>query len=186
VRRLLAGKANVYRPMGRNGKGPANCGDTRTGLKGIETWLGTRHWDVIHFNWGLWDLCYRNPASTNQGNRDKEHGKLTATPEEYERNLETLVARLEKTGAKLIWASTTAVPPNEFGRFEGDDAKYNAVAARVMQRHGIPTDDLFAVTKSFGGKLSAAPGDVHYTDEGYERIAEAVSKSIAAVLPPKR
>jgi hypothetical protein len=52
VREGLKGKANVIRPN-------ANCGDTRHGLAQIETWLGDGKWQVIHFNWGLHDLCYR-------------------------------------------------------------------------------------------------------------------------------
>jgi len=40
VRRMLAGKANVVRPMRLDGRGPDNCGDTNIGLANIERWLG--------------------------------------------------------------------------------------------------------------------------------------------------
>ena len=123
VRSLMAGKANVFRPMNPSGKQPENCGDTPMGIKGLDKWLGDTRWDVIHFNWGLWDLCYRNPKVKTQGNRDKKNGTLSTTPEQYERNLETIVTQLEKTGAKLIWASTTLVPDGEVGRFVGDDVR---------------------------------------------------------------
>ncbi|OYV07591.1 MAG: SGNH/GDSL hydrolase family protein [Verrucomicrobiales bacterium VVV1] len=183
VRGNLGGKANLYRPM--NGRGPDNCGDTTIGLGKIDAWLGTQKWDVIHFNWGLWDLCYRNPASKTQGNRDKVGGKLSTTPEDYEKNLERLVTRLEATGAKLIWASTTVVPEGEEGRIVGDDANYNEVAARVMKKHNIATNDLFTLSKGFAGKLSTKAGDVHFTPEGYEKLAEQVSASIEKLLPEK-
>lgn len=183
VRQKLAGQANVYRPT--KGKGPENCGDTTIGLARIDTWLAGRKWDVIHFNWGLWDLCWRNPQSKNQGNRDKVGGKLSTTPEDYEKNLEQLVAKLEATGAKLIWASTTVVPEGEAGRFVGDDEKYNAIAARVMAKHKIPTDDLFALTKGFAGKFSKAAGDVHYTEEGSEKLAAQVAATVEKYLPKK-
>jgi hypothetical protein len=184
VRDRLRGKANVFRPM--NGQTPDNFGDTRVGLRKIDACLAKQTWSVIHFNWGLWDLCYRNPQSKTQGNRDKTHGTLSVPLADYERNLETLVARLERTGAKLIWASTTVVPENEAGRFVGDDEKYNDVAARVMHRHGIPTDDLCGLTKGFAGKFSKAPGDVHFTPEGYERIAAQVATAIETQLAVKR
>jgi len=177
VRKLLAGKANVLRPS-------ANCGDTKAGLKHLDEWLGTRKWDVIHFNWGLHDLAYRNPQAPGTGHLDKVHGTLSVPPKEYEKNLEQLVARLEKTGAKLIWASTTVVPENEAGRLVGDDKKYNDIAARVMQRHGIPTDDLYALTVSFKGALSAGPGNVHYNRAGYEKIGAQVAEAIEKALPP--
>lgn len=180
VREIMRGKANVYRPM--RAKGPDNCGDTVMGLKHIDAWLGTQKWNVIHFNWGLWDLCYRNPEAKNQGNRDKVAGKLSVTPEEYEKNLEKLVARLKATGATLVWANTTLVPEGEEGRFVGDDEKYNATAARVMEKAGIVTDDLFALTKGFAGKYSLKPGDVHYTQEGSEKIAGQVSSSVKQAL----
>lgn len=181
VREKLRGRANVFRPM--SGKGPDNFGDTRVGLRKLDAALAAqKKWDVIHFNWGLWDLCYRNPQAKTQGNRDKVGGTLSVPPADYERNLEQLVAKLEATGAKLIWASTTVVPENEVGRFVGDDEKYNAVAARVMAKHGIPTDDLFAVTKGFAGKFSLQPGDVHFTPEGYERIAAQVAAAVTQAL----
>ena len=181
VREKLTGKANVYRPM--NGKGPDNCGDTAIGVKKIDDWLGQQKWDVIHFNWGLWDLCYRNSQSKEQGNRDKIGGKVSTTPADYEKNLEQLVKRLEATGATLIWASTTVVPDGEVGRIVGDDEKYNAIAGRVMHKHGIATDDLFTLTKDFVGKFSTKAGDVHYTATGYEKIAVQVVETVETLLP---
>ena len=47
--RGLAGKANLHRP-------PQNCGPTIFGIERLESWLGSGHWDVIHFNFGLHDL----------------------------------------------------------------------------------------------------------------------------------
>ncbi|MFC7337446.1 SGNH/GDSL hydrolase family protein [Haloferula chungangensis] len=185
VRKLLDGKANVFRPMKASGTKPENCGDTPMGVRGIDRWLGSTKWDVIHFNWGLWDLCYRNPESKTQGKRDKKNGTLSTTPEQYEKNLETMVNRLKKTGAELIWASTTLVPEGEAGRIVGDDIKYNAIAERVMKRHGIPTDDLHALTVSFDGKYFSGPGNVHFTEEGSQRLAEQVAEKISGLLEKK-
>lgn len=168
---LLKDVANVQRPG-------ANRGDTTSGLKSLTRWLGTTKWDVIHFNWGLHDLCYRNPESETQGHRDKVKGTLSVPLEQYEKNLETLVQQLEKTGAKLIWASTTLVPEGEEGRFVGDDVKYNAAARRVMEKHGIPIDDLHALTACFPAKYFSGKGNVHYTKKGYAKIAAQVAASI--------
>lgn len=181
VRAKLAGNANVWRPM--HGKGPDNCGDTVIGLAKIDGWLGKQKWDVIHFNWGLWDLCYRNPTVTAQGNRDKVGGKISIPLPDYEKNLEQLVTRMKATGAKLVWAKTTLVPEGEAGRFVGDDEKYNATAARVMEKHGISTNDLHTLTKGFAANLFTKPGDVHYTGEGYQKIAVQVAAEIGKLLP---
>ncbi len=180
VRGKLAGKANVYRPM--NDKGPDNCGDTIIGLEKIADWLGGQKWDVIHFNWGLWDLCYRHTPVEAQGTGDNAAGKAPLSPEVYGQNLERLVTRMEATGAKLIWANTTVVPKGAAGRVVGDDEKYNAIAGRVMERHGIATDDLFILTKGFEGKYSKK-ADVHYSPEGYGKIADQVAATIEQVLP---
>lgn len=182
VRERLKKQANVYRPMQEDGKRPINCGETRMGLNNLASWLGEQRWDVIHFNWGLWDLCYRSPQSKNQGNRDKVNGKLSVSLAEYRENLDRLVVQLKATGAKLIWASSTIVPEDEAGRFVGDDVKYNQAAAEVMAKHEVTIDDLYAVTAAFSGRHFIRLGDVHYTPRGYEELADAVSRSISAVL----
>ena len=33
-----------------------NAGPTMRGIENIESWLGDGDWDVIQFNWGLWDM----------------------------------------------------------------------------------------------------------------------------------
>jgi len=185
VRRKLEGKANVLRPMRADGRGADNCGDTIIGLANIERWLGDKKWNVIHFNWGLWDLCYRHPESKSQGNRDKVKGRQSVPPAQYEQNLEKLVSRLQQTGAKLIWASTTIVPAGEVGRFTGDDRKYNEVAARVMKRHNIPVNDLHRLSASFPPEMFVGPGDVHFTSPGAAKLADQVAENIAAALDNK-
>ena len=106
VKKLLGDSVTVVHNKG-------NAQHTSTGVKKIDSWLGDKQWDVIHFNWGLWDLCYRHPDSKVQGRRDKLRGTLTTSLPDYERNLELLVARLKHTRAKLIWANTTVVPKGE-------------------------------------------------------------------------
>lgn len=181
VRKLLAGKADVYRPMQPNGKGAINCGNTKMGIAGLEQWLANDQirWDVIHFNWGLWDINRRIPHNQdNQGVRDKVNGTISFTEQEYGENLEKIVARLKKTGAKLVWANTTHVPEGEEGRRLGDDLLYNEVAEKVMKKHGIPINDLNALTRSLDPAMMLKPGDVHYQSEGYEMIARQVAEII--------
>lgn len=177
VRELLKGKANVHRV-------PTNAGNTGMGLEGLPKWLNEKNgkWDVIHFNWGLWDLCYRNPESKNQGHRDKENGTITHSVEEYVANLETIVQQLEQSGATLIFATTTPVPEGELGRKTGDDHRYNQAALEVMKKHHIAIDDLHAVMAGKMEKYGKNPGDVHYTPEGYERLAQQVARSIESAL----
>lgn len=171
----LKGTAVVSRPK-------ANCGSTVAGLANLDKWLQGGPWDVIHFNWGLHDLCYRNPESKTQGKRDKVNGKQAVPIAEYEKNLETLVKKLKETGAKLVFATTTVVPEGEAGRVVGDDDKYNAAALRVMARYGVEINDLHALSKTFGPELFVGPDNVHFKPEGSEKLAAQVADSIKAAL----
>lgn len=177
VRKALEGKANVLRI-------PTNAGHTGMGLAGLPKWLDEKNgkWDVIHFNWGLWDLCYRNPESKTQGKRDKINGKQTHSPDQYARNLEKIVKILKGTGAKLIFATTTPVPEGEAGRVVGDDKIFNQKAVEVMERHKITVNELHALMAPDLEKYIVAKGDVHFKPKGSQKLANQVAKAIEAAL----
>jgi len=177
VAKILEGKAAITH-------NPGNAQHTGTGLIKLTAWLGDKDWTVIHFNWGLHDLCYRSPGSKKKARRDKINGTVTTTLKQYEKNLDQLVSRLKKTGAFLIWANTTVVPDGEGGRVLGDDERYNEAAARVMKKHGITINDIHGLTKEFPPTLFKGPGNVHYTQEGYKKIAQQVAEAIKLALSP--
>lgn len=156
VRKVMAGKANVHRA-------PENCGPTANGVKKIDIWLGEGKWDVIHFNFGIHDR--KTPAA------------------DYEQRLETLIARMQKTGAKLIFATTTPVPPDtkDGPELVTQIAEKNEIALRVMKKHGIVIDDLYSfLAPQLAG--IANPQDVHFNAKGYELMGQQVARSIEAVL----
>jgi arylsulfatase A-like enzyme/lysophospholipase L1-like esterase len=171
----LSGEANVRRIN-------TNSGTTENGLRYLDRWLGTTRWDVIHFNFGLHDLCYRHPESKEQGNRDKINGTQAVPIDAYAQNLEQIVVRLKATGAMLVWASTTIVPEGEAGRFAGDEVRYNEAVGKIMKQHGVAINDLHALSASFNGQYSGL-GDVHFNKKGSARLAEQVAVSIRAALP---
>jgi len=177
VKKLLDGKAVVVKNKG-------NAQHTETGLEKLDEWLGEGKWDLIHFNWGLWDLARRNPNSKNFGHLDKVDGKLTTSLEDYEKNIRKLVARLKKTGATLVWASTTPVPEGEPGRIKGDAVKYNAVATKIMAENGIAIDDLHAEVIRMGRPKT---NNVHDTGNLSGKVAgsilAALARSQAAATP---
>ena len=164
VRRLLAGRANVHRI-------PTNGGPTTRGVAELENWLGTNHWDVIHFNWGLHDL----KLDTN-GLHQVELGA-------YEANLRQLVARLKASGAKLIWATTTPVPEGKLNppRLPTDVVSYNAAAARVMEAAGIAVDDLYAFALPRLSEIQL-PANVHFRPQGSVQLARQVTTVITEAL----
>jgi acyl-CoA thioesterase-1 len=167
VREALAGRANVHRP-------PTNCGHTGTGVEKIEAWLGDGRWDVIHFNWGLHDL------------RRMEDGKHQVPLADYEKNLRQLAERLKKTGATLIWCSTTPVPENTSPPRSNEDVlAYNAAAKRIMDENGIAIDDLYRFALPRIKEIQIA-SNVHFKPEGYEVLAGQVARVVADSLQRKK
>ena len=173
TRDFLKGKANLHRI-------PTNGGPTTRGLANIDAWLGKSKWDIIHFNWGLHDLKYMGPKGENLFPKEKG-GKPQVPLADYEKNLEKLVVRLKKTGAKLIWRNTTPIPAGSKGRYVGDSVKYNEAATRVMKRHGIPTHDLFTMSKKRMKELML-PANVHYKKEGSVALGKDVARVIIEAL----
>lgn len=155
---------------------PGNAQHTGYGLENIEKWIQQDDYDIIQFNWGLWDLCYRHPDSKVQGNRDKINGKLTFTLDEYRDNLEKIVKILkDKTDAKLIFVTTSYVPLKEAGRFEKDAPEYNKVAKQVMKKYSIQVNDIYKKSKTIHGKYGLGNDDVHYQEKGYEELSELIT-----------
>ncbi len=155
ARKALSGKANVHRA-------PANCGPTSTGLKKIDVWLGEGKWDVIHFNFGIHD---RNTPVAD-----------------YTQRLEQLVERMQKTGAELIWTSTTPIPdvPSK-KQTAASIVERNRAAAAIMEKHNITTDDLFTAVTPHLQRLQN-PDDVHFNAAGYEFLGKQVAHSIEAAI----
>lgn len=167
VRQLLSGQANVHRAN-------TNCGSTIKGLRLIDNWLSDGDWDVIHFNWGLHDLRY---AKTNVTPPLDPEVSLDA----YEQNLNVLVQRLKQTGANLIWATTTPVLHSCDGTEPDNVPRYNRVAARVMEQHDIPINNLFDFAKSRLPEIQPR-NDIHFTFDGYCQLAEQVAGAINQAL----
>jgi acyl-CoA thioesterase-1 len=178
VRELLDGVVTVQRI-------PCNGGDTASGFAKLkQAGMEKGKWDVIHFNWGLHDLKYLAENGRSLA-RDPEKGTQVRSVEEYERNLERLVALLQSSGARLVFATTTPVPPGSAGRREGDAKRYNESALRVMQKHGIAVNDLYGLVYP---KLKEyqRPANVHFLPEGSKAMARQVALEILKALVRKQ
>ncbi|NQZ56612.1 MAG: hypothetical protein HRT88_03975 [Lentisphaeraceae bacterium] len=170
AQKALKGSAEVTRRRG-------NCEYTGTGLKKLDKWIGKTQWDVIHFNWGLWDIYGWGYA------------KIDRSPVVYEDRLNQLLVRLKKTGATLIWCTTTPVCPEaEKGmktKFKTKviitaevQKQYRDAALRVMKKHKIEINDLYSFIAPQRKKYATADDNVHYTKEGYKKLGEQVAKEI--------
>tara|TARA_R110000850_G_scaffold159723_5_gene284050 strand:- start:908 stop:1552 length:645 start_codon:yes stop_codon:yes gene_type:complete len=171
VVKQLEGQAEVIHNRG-------NAGPTQRGLDSIDQWLGDKEWEVIHFNWGLWDMYHWRYEDFDQ------------SPEAYEKNLETLVGRLKKTGARLIWATTTPACPEPEKKIKvlvdpETEAKYLAAARRVMEANEIEVNDLQALMAPKRVEYGLADNDVHYSPAGSEMLAKQVTEKILSALNGK-
>ncbi|HVK09260.1 MAG TPA: SGNH/GDSL hydrolase family protein [Gemmataceae bacterium] len=131
--------------------------------------LGQAAFDVVHFNNGLHGWGY--------------------TEERYAAALPELLATLRKgaPGAKLIWATTTPVrEPNKLDtvstRTDRVKAR-NKLAADMMAKEKIPTNDLFALVTD-KPDLYGKDG-THFNPRGTEVQAEQVAKGVGDLLPKK-
>ncbi len=180
ARNNLKGIADVFRP-------PVNCQHTGYGLAQIKQWLGTSKWDVIHFNFGIWDthlldaqgrLLSGNPAVDQ--NQPGANIRIRHTPEQYQANLTKLVEILKGSGAKLIWASTTPIMYRTGERFEAIP-KLNRVAADLMQSQGIAIDDLYAFVLP-QVKAWQAADQCHFNALGNEQLGRQVAACIRRAI----
>jgi acyl-CoA thioesterase-1 len=173
TRELLKGVANVHRI-------PTNGSSSDVGLKNLDAWLATdgadKKWDVIHFNWGLHDLKHWKDGKLDPA------GPQVNPVDQYEKNIREIVARLKKTGAKLIFATTTPVPEGTVGRVAKDENAYNEAALRVMKAEGVAIDDLHALVEAKAADKIQLPANVHFSGPGYKVLAEQVAASIKKAL----
>ncbi|MES2983116.1 MAG: SGNH/GDSL hydrolase family protein [Verrucomicrobiota bacterium] len=174
VKQALTGKANVIKNEG-------NAEWTGTGIKKIDSYLGDTKWDIIHFNWGLWDIY------------GWEYDAEDRSPEAYAKRLDQLVTRMKQTGAKLIWATTTPackeVEQTMLKRFKKEviitpeqQAKYSDAALEVMKKHSVEINDLHAYILPTLDKHSEGPDDVHFTGGGNGHLAQKVVATLEEAL----
>jgi hypothetical protein len=177
ARRALKGTANYYRIDG-------NSGSTVDAVRNLDMWLGDytqprRHWDLIQFNSGLHDMKQK-----------VLRGPYAVPIDQYKANLRREIAILKKTGAALIWCSTTPVQ-NDSGsanyafRTKGAEKAFNAAALEVMREYPeIRINDLGKMvneSKTFDEWRRAR--DVHfYRPEEQAALGKAVADAVRQAM----
>ena len=169
VAEMLTGRAKVVGPSD-------NCRFALYTLMRLDHWLqecGAP--DVIHWNNGLWDLgqCpHRRPVQTPMA--------------DYVANLGFVLDRLRKTGAAIIWATTTPVRGDRGWRDDWlflpeDVVRYNQGARELMQHKGVSCHDLGALVQ--GNRTTYLGEDgVHLNPAGQEACAAAVVETVHPFL----
>ena len=179
VQKLLKGKANVHRI-------PVNGRFSAFGLANVKKWLGEGKWDVIHFNWGIWDthMVDANGALIRARDEGGKKGTIRTPIAKYRKNLNAILDILEPTGAELIWASSTPLTCVKGDRLKDID-RYNAAAADVMKTRGVVIDDLNARIKPHLGEMQSKDG-CHFTPKGYDYLGKQVAERILTALDARK
>lgn len=185
ARAALNGIANYHRIDG-------NGGPSDRGVACMELWLGDYqqkglHWDLIQFNHGLHDLKQVYDEATGS------YGTHQVAIDDYRANLEKEIGIMKKTGAKLMWCTTTPVPNDSFGKWpEGtfgrrkdEDLVYNKAAMEVIAKHPeIMVNDINSfIHESSDFDQWRQQKDVHFWGKPEQdlvgrRVAEAIKKGL--------
>ena len=146
-------------------------GTTENTYAHMGEWLSGRRPDFIHINCGLHDLAQEFEAAES---------RIPIT--KYKSNVEEILVHLkERTDAHVIWALTT--PVNEtrhhenknFDRFERYVTSYNDAALEVADSLHVPVNDLYSLVMDAGRDRLLGPDGVHFAEEGYELLGNAVA-----------
>lgn len=152
-----------------------NCRFSSYILNSLRFWLNEFPTpDIIHFNAGLWDtaVLYR------------EDGCFTHI-DEYVKNMKSILRELKKTGAKIVFATTTPVSddkaklpgPMPPAHKNDDIISYNKVVVKVFKGEDIFVNDLFSAM--YPDKEKYLSDDmIHPNDDGVRLLGGLVANAI--------
>jgi acyl-CoA thioesterase-1 len=85
---------------------------------------------------------------------------------------------MQKTGAKLIWASRTPILDDAAkNQMAASIVERNKAAGKLMTKYGVVTDDLFTAITPHLENLQN-PIDVHFNAAGYEFLGQHAADAI--------
>ena len=164
VKEKLDGRAEVIYPA-------ENCAFSLYTLCRLNGWLREfGNPDIVHWNNGIWDTCVRFP----------EDGPFIKV-EDYVQTLTKILRVLRRTGAQVIFATSTPVVDPHHDLNSQTIAWYNHEALRFMKQEDVPIDDLYSLV--YPNRDSFICEDhCHLSEAGKEACSDAVVKAIEAYL----
>ena len=152
-----------------------NCRFSSYVLNSLRFWLAEcPNPDIIHWNAGLWDtaILYH------------EDGCFTAL-EEYVANMKKILRELKKTGATIIFATTTPVSddkklfpgPMPPAHDNADIVRYNEAVLQEFEKENVIVNDLFSLI-NVEKKRYLKDDKIHPNEEGCKLLGKAVADII--------
>lgn len=161
-----------------------NCMHSTHILANAPSWIQNRKADIIHLNSGLHDIK-TIPYDSRQN---------LISVSNYIDNIERIIkyTHLYWPECRIIWANTTPVDnekagaahadSQDFKRYNEDVMQYNEAAEKLLNRLGIPVNDLYSfVMEGDKNKIMKDDG-VHFNDFGYQLLGERIADTIALFL----
>ena len=157
-----------------------NCRFSSYVLNSLRFWLNEfPSPDIIHFNAGLWDtaILYH------------EDGCFIKV-EEYVKNMKIILRELKKTGATIIFATTTPVSDEKMdlpgpmppAHKNQDIIHYNHAVLEAFKNEDIMIDDLFSLI--YPQKEKYLSDDmIHPNADGVKLLGTAVANCIRKAMP---
>lgn len=168
VQKQLGEEYTVYSPE-------ENCRFSSYVLNSLRQWLPQFPIpDIIHFNAGLWDTAVLYPEDGCFTDRDT-----------YVKQMMRILRELKKTGAKVIFATSTPVSdekvalpgPMPPAHRNADVMAYNEAVLEAYKNEDIIIDDLFSLM--YPDKERYLSEDmIHPNEEGVRLLGKAVADSI--------
>ena len=155
-----------------------NCRFSKYVLNSIRFWLTEyAHPDIIHWNAGLWDTAILYP----------EDGCFTDV-EEYVDTMKKILRELQKTGAKIIFSTTTPVSedkkdwpgPMPPAHDNNDIIRYNQAILNAFKEEDVLICDLHSCMYAEKEKY-LGEDKIHPNEEGCKLLAKAVAAKIRNV-----
>jgi hypothetical protein len=161
VKKQLEGTAEVYSPAD-------NCRFAKYTLWCLGEWLilGGGKYDVIHWNNGIWDtftLDHLNEPFTGI--------------DDYLRDMMKVYEVLRKTGAKIIFASTTAVKPDLINTNNSRIEYYNSCVTALLKTKNVKINDLYTPVKEHLNEY-IAEDNLHLSEAGIKALGSIVAEKI--------
>ncbi len=170
-----------------------NCRYTKFTLWGMFSWtegLGMQHFDLIHWNTGIWDL-----------HRATADGEIFTSLEDYVKENKRLYIQMKSYSDNLVWATiipggrqlddqvksnalinTDATHPKVFlcadqKTWNNDVQRYNEAARKMYESNGVAINDLYAAVAG-NTDLYISEDGIHPTPAGYEVLAQQTAAII--------
>lgn len=160
-----------------------NCRHSVYALDNFHAWVVEQNPDILHVNFGIHD------SSIYDIYPDGEH---YITLSQYQFSLQRYIFRLknELPNTTMIWAPTTprytpqqGVPMKQWNIAEElKIQKYNSVALEIVNKEGLPVNDLHEAIMLNDYTKCLSEDGCHMTEFGNEVLSDAVVKVIKKLI----